>query len=102
MAKKHAISIVDGNPAILWVPGAMQTKEKPKSAKKSAKPTLTADVEPSELFRRTGEYSQFDANGIPTHDKTGKPLSASKLKKFRKQFETHKAIHEKWLNQKHK
>ena len=53
MAKKHAISIVDGNPSILWVPGATQTKEKPK---KSAKPALTADVEPSELFRRTGEY----------------------------------------------
>ena len=101
MSEKHAISIVDGNPDVLWLPGKLQNKNKNKKKEegKTGKPSLTANIPPSEMFKQSGEYSQFDANGFPTHDKTGKPISQSKMKKLKKQYETHKAIHEKWLNQ---
>lgn len=97
MSENHSISIIDGNPSVLWVPGKLQTKKlasKPKSA-------LTPDIPPSEMFKRNKEYTLFDLNGIPTHDKNGKPLSVTKLKKLHRQYETHKAIHDKWLSQKH-
>ena len=101
MSEKHAISIIDGNPDVLWLPGKLQNKKKKEVEKagKPGKPSLTANIPPSEMFKQSGEYSQFDENGFPTHDRTGKPISQSKMKKLRKQYETHKAIHEKWLNQ---
>lgn len=109
MSDKHSISIIDGNPDVLWLPGKLQTKKKDDKnkktntqtgeMKKTGKPSLTANIPPNEMFKQSGEYSQFDENGFPTHDKTGKPISQSKMKKLRKQYETHKAIHEKWLNQ---
>ena len=97
MSEEHSVSIIDGSPSVLWVPGKLQTK-KPVS---KSKPVLTPDIPPEVMFRKSGEYSEFDSNGIPTHGKNGKPLSATKLKKLHKQYETHKAIHQKWLSQKH-
>lgn len=44
-------------------------------------------IPPWELFRNgpdKDKYSQFDENGIPTHDKEGNPIPKSQLKKLQK------------------
>jgi len=44
-----------------------------------------AKIPPSEMFRQeTDKYSQFDDDGIPTHDTDGNPLTSSQLKKLKK------------------
>lgn len=90
----HKITMIDGKDGLLWIAGEIPKKEK-KEKKKSQ--GLVPSLPPSELFKQSGEYSAFDERGVPTHDQNGKPLSASKLKKLNKQYNTHKAIHEKWL-----
>lgn len=98
VSDKHHCSIIDGKGDTLWVKGELPKKETKKEAKKQSN-QLTPDCPPSEMFKRTGEFSQFDAAGFPLLDKNGKPLSPTKQKKLRKRYETHKAIHEKWLLQ---
>ncbi len=46
------------------------------------------------------EFSQFDANGLPTHDSKGEPLSQSKLKKLKKEMEQQTKLHAKYLESK--
>ena len=94
VSDKHHCSIIDGKGDTLWVKGELPKKEAKKQSNQ-----LTPDCPPSEMFKRTGEFSQFDAAGFPLLDKNGKPLSPTKQKKLRKRYETHKAIHEKWLLQ---
>ena len=98
VSDKHHCSIIDGKGDTLWVKGELPKKEAKKETKKQSN-QLTPDCPPSEMFKRTGEFSQFDAAGFPLLDKNGKPLSPTKQKKLRKRYETHKAIHEKWLLQ---
>ena len=41
------------------------------------------------MFRnQTDKYSQFDEQGIPTHDVDGEPLSDNQRKKLRKQWQS--------------
>ena len=94
VSDKHHCSIIDGKGDTLWVKGELPKKEAKKQSNQ-----LTPDCPPSEMFKRTGEFSQFDAAGFPLLDKNGKPLSPTKQKKLHKRYETHKAIHEKWLLQ---
>ena len=98
VSDKHHCSIIDGKGDTLWVKGELPKKEAKKETKKQSN-QLTPDCPPSEMFKRTGEFSQFDAAGFPLLDKNGKALSPTKQKKLRKRYETHKAIHEKWLLQ---
>lgn len=91
VSTNHKITMIDGKEGLLWIAGEIPKKEKKKSQ------GLVPSLPPSELFKQSGEYSAFDERGVPTHDQNGKPLSASKLKKLNKQYNTHKAIHEKWL-----
>ena len=36
---------------------------------------------------QTDKYSEFDDQGVPTHDEKGEPLSEKKIKKLYKQWE---------------
>ena len=60
-------------------------------AKKAAKAKAQADaanLKPQDLFKdKTHLYSQFDSDGIPTHDAQGEPISKSQLKKLKKEWE---------------
>lgn len=74
--------------------------ERAKQAGKDAK----ARVPPGELFRgradeATGapKYSQFDAEGLPTHLADGTPLPKAQLKKLKKEFDVQKKLHDKYL-----
>ena len=46
---------------------------------------------------RTDEYSAWDAEGVPTHEKDGEELTKSKRKKLQKDWERQKRLHEGWL-----
>ena len=57
--------------------------------KESEKAEL-AKISPVEFFKREeGIYSQFDLEGVPSHDKDGKPLSKSRLKQLKKEMNNH-------------
>jgi len=48
-----------------------------------------------EFFRsQTDLYSQFDEDGVPTHDATGEKISKSNFKKLRKEWEKQKRLFE--------
>lgn len=96
MSAEHKITLIDGKEDLLWVTGELPKKEKAPS-KQKPKQGLVASLPPSEMFKQSGEYSCFDERGFPSCDASGKPLSANKIKKLTKQYNTHKAIHEKWL-----
>ncbi len=72
--------------------------EKVKAAKLAAEREERAKVPPSEMFRsQSGQYSAFDAKGIPTHDAEGEPLSKNVLKKVQKEHAKQTQDHEKYL-----
>lgn len=95
VSTSYKITMIDGKDGILWIPGEIPQKKTSDNKKK--KQGLVASLPPSEMFKQSGEYSTFDENGFPILYKNGKPVSPTKLKKLHKQYETHKAIHEKWL-----
>lgn len=73
-------------------------KEKKKAeqgAKKQQQPQQPPPQHPSEMFK-TQDYSQWDANGLPTHDKDGKELTKSQGKKMAKLMEAQRKKYEKW------
>eukprot|EP00298_Acanthocystis_sp_HF-20_P013833 c20521_g1_i3.p1 GENE.c20521_g1_i3~~c20521_g1_i3.p1 ORF type:complete len:320 (+),score=81.32 c20521_g1_i3:40-960(+) len=48
-----------------------------------------------EMFKsETDKYSQFDEDGVPTHDAEGAPLAKSGIKKLRKEWEKQKRLFE--------
>lgn len=57
-----------------------------------------AMIEPSKLFANAPEYSQFDEQGVPTHDAEGKELSKNARKKCLKEYEAQVELHQKFLN----
>lgn len=55
-------------------------------------------VPPSDLFRQpqTSDFSQWDADGLPTHDKDGQEISKAKRKKCVKEWDAQKKLHEEY------
>ncbi len=50
-------------------------------------------VAPEEMFKNQPElYSQFDEEGIPTHDAAGEKISKSNAKKLKKDWEKQKRL----------
>lgn len=49
-----------------------------------------------EMFR-TSEFSDWDAEGLPTKDTEGKDVAKSRSKKLRKDYDRQKKLHEAWL-----
>jgi cysteinyl-tRNA synthetase len=76
-----------GDPEDVKAQKAKKALAQPPCAKKG--PTKRAYVEnAAEVFAREVEkYSQFDAQGKPTHDKEGKELSKSQMKNVDKRWE---------------
>lgn len=66
-------------------------------AKRAEKLTRAA-IEPSKLFRGNPEYSQFDEQGIPTHDAKGDELGKNARKKVIKEYEVQVELHQKLLD----
>ena len=63
-----------------------------------------AAVPPSQMFaaehdalfgREQGQYGALDADGVPTADGAGEPLSKSAIKKLKKMLDKQKKLHEK-------
>ena len=50
-----------------------------------------------QVMFRTEEYSAWDGEGMPTHEKDGEEITKSKRKKLQKEWEKQKRIHEAWL-----
>ncbi|KAJ8599745.1 hypothetical protein CTAYLR_003427 [Chrysophaeum taylorii] len=64
------------------------------AAKKKAK-LLAARLKPEDMFKtgdRAALYSQFDDDGLPTHDAAGDPLPKSQIKKLRKEWDKQKKL----------
>lgn len=61
-------------------------------AEKEAKKSLN----PVDMFKgMTDLYSAFDADGVPTHNAAGEPLTKNAIKKLRKDWEKQKKLFEK-------
>lgn len=57
-----------------------------------------AKMSPTEMFlTQTDLYSAFNELGMPTHDKTGEPLSKGAVKKLQKDFDKQKESYDKHL-----
>ena len=55
-----------------------------------------AKVSHLQMFQ-TSEFSEWDADGVPVKDASGKEVSKSRKKKLVKEWEKQKAMHEEWL-----
>lgn len=51
---------------------------------------------------KADEYSQFDEQGLPTHNKAGKELSEAVRNKLRKEQEKQKQVYDKWVQEESK
>ncbi|TYZ66762.1 hypothetical protein PybrP1_010149 [[Pythium] brassicae (nom. inval.)] len=57
-------------------------------------------LSPRDMFTAQRElYSAFDAEGLPTHDAAGAPLTKNQLKKLKKDQEKQKKLHDAYLAQ---
>ncbi|EXJ62954.1 cysteinyl-tRNA synthetase [Cladophialophora yegresii CBS 114405] len=56
-------------------------------------------LSPTEMFKppHSSEYSAWDGDGLPTTGRDGQPLTASRVKKLRKEWEQQRKAHEKYL-----
>eukprot|EP01040_Poterioochromonas_malhamensis_P007497 gene7497-8087_t len=76
----------------------LKQKQKEAIAQKAAEKLAQSKIPPNELFvHLTGEYSEFDGDGIPTKDKEGNPLSEAKVKKLKKEHAAQAKLHQKYL-----
>lgn len=58
-----------------------------------------AAVPPQDMFRNmTDKFSQFDEQGIPTHDGQGQVITDSQRKKLRKQWQVQEKKHREHLS----
>ncbi|PVI04290.1 hypothetical protein DM02DRAFT_611552 [Periconia macrospinosa] len=74
---------------------AKQKRER-EEAEKKAKLAEQAKISHKDMFR-TEEYSAWDEDGLPIKDKEGADLPKSKTKKFKKEWEKQKKLHEEYL-----
>jgi cysteinyl-tRNA synthetase len=75
--------------------------EKAKAAKEAKEKEERERLEKGKLSHlemfRSGEYSEWDEEGLPVKDKEGKEVAKSKGKKLRKDWERQKKLHEAWV-----
>ncbi|EIM24218.1 hypothetical protein WALSEDRAFT_34849 [Wallemia mellicola CBS 633.66] len=55
-------------------------------------------VKPEEMFKNSTEFSQFDDQGIPTHDKDGQELAKKRRKNLIKEFESQTKLYKEYLD----
>ena len=58
-----------------------------------------ARIRPQDMFRdQTDKYSQFDSDGIPTHNAAGETISDKQVKKLRKLWQAQEKKHNEYLS----
>lgn len=73
-------------------------REREEREKETARKAEKCKLSHLDMFKQdTKEYSEWDADGIPTKDAEGKEIAKSKTKKLRKDWEKQKKSHETWL-----
>jgi len=73
-------------------------RKKDEQAKAAAEKEAQRRIPPNELFRReTDKYSQFNEQGLPTHDVEGNAITKSQLKKLEKGYNQQKKMYEEYL-----
>jgi cysteinyl-tRNA synthetase len=77
-----------------------KAKEKYENARKAAEKRREklekGRTPPSQLFR-TDEYSNWNDDGFPTHDKEGQELAKSRMKKLKKEWDMQERLHNEFL-----
>ena len=68
-------------------------KAKAEREKEAAAKAEKGRLSHKDMFR-TEEYSKWDEDGIPTHEKSGEEVTKSKRKKLQKDWERQKKLHE--------
>ncbi|KAF1323224.1 Glutamine-trna ligase, partial [Globisporangium splendens] len=82
------------------VDGAVSNSRKDAQAAQLALKLEKMKTSPLEMFKSQVDlYSQFDAEGLPTHDAAGVPLTKSQVKKLKKDQDKQKKLHESYLAQ---
>ncbi|KIX10255.1 cysteine-tRNA ligase [Rhinocladiella mackenziei CBS 650.93] len=79
---------------------ARQKEEAKKKRERDAQEKLQKGrLSPMEMFKppNSSEYSAWDPDGIPTAAKDGSPLTASRVKKLKKEWDAQRKAHEKYL-----
>ncbi|RKU47915.1 hypothetical protein DL546_009241 [Coniochaeta pulveracea] len=71
-------------------------KREAEEAEKKKALAEKAKISHLDMFK-TDEFSEWDADGLPTKDKEGKEVAKSRRKKLLKEWEKQKALHEGWL-----
>lgn len=67
-------------------------------ARQAAEKEARKRIKPQDMYlSQTDLYSAFDADGVPTTDKAGEPLSKSAVKKLKKEWDKQKKLYEKAL-----
>ncbi|KAJ8099768.1 tRNA synthetases class I (C) catalytic domain-containing protein [Lipomyces tetrasporus] len=54
-------------------------------------------LDPTKMFDNPDEFSAWDDNGVPTHDKDGAELAKSRRKKLQKEYDGQKKLHAEYL-----
>jgi len=73
-------------------------KREEEKAKQQAELDARSRIPPGEYFKsQTDLYSQFNEQGLPTHDQEGVELSKGKIKAATKEYEKQQKLHQQWL-----
>ena len=87
------VNLKDSKPKTAESTGNKSRKEE--QAKQLAEKLARMNVSPLEMFKsQTDLYSQFDEEGVPTHDAAGEKLTKSAIKKLKKDWEKQKRLFE--------
>jgi len=80
-----------------------KARQKAEAARKKAEADAAkleqSKINPLEMFKLRGEYSQFDAEGLPTHSTDGTEVSKSQRKKLEKEQKTQEKLYKQYLEQ---
>ena len=71
-------------------------KREKEERQKAEQKAEQAKISHTEMFK-TGEFSEWDKDGLPLKDPGGEALPKSKSKKLKKDWEKQKKLHEEWL-----
>lgn len=75
--------------------GRQKQKAKEERDREAASKADKGRLSPNDMFR-TEEYSAWDEDGMPTHEKGGEEVTKSRRKKLQKDWERQKKLHEAW------
>lgn len=80
----------------LVIPGLRVLASSLLQARQAAEKEARKNMPPQDMFKSQTElYSAFDADGVPTADAKGEPLTKSSMKKLKKEWEKQKKLYEK-------